>query len=78
MITLRTQPNPAFKIAQPLPMVIGDPAAVRDCAVSFGIARLRHGSADEQEFPAAAPGCGLSNGGGKPHLHALSRSIECW
>jgi hypothetical protein len=68
MILPRKEPNPVFKTAQPLPMLAGDPAAVRNCSVPFVIPRFPRGGADELKFRvhglnAARDLCRQLNGG---------------
>jgi hypothetical protein len=72
MFPFRTKPNPAFKIAQSLPMLIGSQAEVRNCSVPFIIPRILRGSAGKSESPASAADHGIANESGKLRRFAPS------
>ena len=52
MIPLRTAPNPAFKIVQPLPTLAADLPVGRKCPVPFGIPGPPRWGAGELKSPA--------------------------
>jgi hypothetical protein len=66
MLALRTQLNPAFKIAQPLPKLAGDLTAIRNGAGRCFIPGPRRGGLGELRFLAAAPNRQPLGEGGKP------------
>jgi len=55
MIPRRTTPNPAFKIAQPLPRLAADLPAVRQGPVPFGIPGPPRWGPRELKSPAPPP-----------------------
>jgi hypothetical protein len=54
MITRRTELNPAFKIAQPLPRLSGEPAPARGCSLPFFGPRLGYRPGQSLDLPIAA------------------------
>jgi hypothetical protein len=66
MMSLRTQLNPAFKIAQPLPKLTGDLTAIRRCVGPYFIPALPRSTAGGLMFSAAGPDRRPSGEGGKP------------
>jgi hypothetical protein len=78
MYPFRTELNPAFKTAQPLPMLVGGSTEVRNCSVPIVIPEFPRGSTDKQELTVAAPDGGLTNEAGRlqrfaPRAHGFSR-----
>ena len=62
MLFMRTEINPVFKEAQPLPKLSNDPAAKCEGVATYPFAVLQPERAGRPEFPAAAPIGGLFNG----------------
>jgi hypothetical protein len=54
-IPRRTTPNPAFKIAQPLPRLTADLPAARQAPAPFGIPGPHRWAAGESKYPPPAP-----------------------
>ena len=71
MFPFRTKPNPAFKIAQSLPILIGHPAEVRNSSVPIN-AQFPRGGSGKLEFAGVVSDRGLSNENGKLHRFAPS------
>lgn len=66
MMSIRTQPNPAFKIAQPLPRLGGDLTPVRKCTVGCFIPGPPRRRAGELTFPSLALARQPSGKGDRP------------
>jgi hypothetical protein len=67
MTLLRTTPNPAFKIAQPLPTLTDALPAARKCPVPFGIPGLPLKVAGEVKFRAPMPFRRPTGADAQPH-----------
>ena len=72
MILLRTAPNPAFKLAQPLPRLAINRLAVHNREGPFAIPGPPRGGAGDLKSPAPPPDRPLSGEGGEPSPSAVN------
>ena len=61
MLFMRSEINPVFKEAQPLPKLTFDPAAKRGGVAAYPFAVLQSGPSSQPELAAAAPMGGQFN-----------------